>query len=230
MFIRKDNTLKWKWIGVGALITVVLVLACVFGLDKIIHSLIRSEQCMYPSWESIDSGWFCTVAKIFAVIFSAKTWLAGTLLAVLIFFVTKAIKNENDFRYAFVKIKNSYAFYVFLSVLMATVVTGLLKFLIGRSRPIMYEALNQTFFVPGTMEYVFNSMPSGHVAISFAGLVMIGMLYPRIKWATWTLAILIGFSRIYVGAHWAGDVIFGAFIGMLCADFARALLKKINAR
>lgn len=227
MFIRKDNTLKWKWIGVGALITAVLVFVCILGLDKILYLWIHNPEC--SPW-TFGGGALCSLAVFIGKLFSAKMWIIGTCLAILVFFVFKAIKNENDFRYAFVKIKNSYAFYVFLSVLMATVVTGLLKFLIGRSRPIMYEALNQTFFVPGTMEYVFNSMPSGHVAISFAGLVMIGMLYPRIKWATWTLAILIGFSRIYVGAHWAGDVILGAFIGMLCADFARALLKKINAR
>jgi len=30
--------------------------------------------------------------------------------------------------------------------------------------------------------------------------------------------------------HWVSDVILGAFIGMLCADFAKALLKKINAK
>ncbi len=114
--------------------------------------------------------------------------------------------------------------------MLAIMTTGILKFLIGRSRPVIYEALNATFFVPGTFETVFNSMPSGHTAVSFAALVMLGMLTPRIKWATWTLAIIIGISRVYVGAHWAGDVILGAFIGMLCADIVKSVLKKINSK
>ena len=97
---------------------------------------------------------------------------------------------------------------------MAILTSGILKVLIGRSRPIIYEALDATFFVPGTFESVFNSMPSGHTAVSFAGLVMIGMLLSRIKWATWGLAIIISLSRVYIGAHWVGDVILGAFIGM----------------
>ena len=73
-------------------------------------------------------------------------------------------------------------------------------------------------------------MPSGHTAVSFAGLVMLGMLFPRIKWATWTIAIIIAVSRVYIGAHWVGDVLLGAFIGMLCADLTKALLKKINTK
>lgn len=228
MFIRKDNTLKWKWIFIASIITLALVLACVFGLDKILHSWVRNEQCMYPLWNMDDSGIVCFCAKLIGVIFSTKMWLIFSSLAVIAFFVYKAVTNENDFRFAFVKIKNSYAFYVFCSVFLAIMTTGILKVLIGRSRPILYDALDSTFFIPGTFENVFNSMPSGHTAASFAALVMLGMLTPRIKWLTWTLAIIIGVSRMYVGAHWAGDVILGAFIGMLCADITKSVLKKIN--
>lgn len=227
MFIRKDNTLKWNWILFGALITAVLVFVCIFGFDKTLYSLIHNPNC--NPW-AFGGGWLCGLAIILGKVFSTKMWLFVSVLAVLTFFIYKAVTNENDFRFAFVKIKNSYAFYVLCSVFLAVATTGILKVLIGRSRPIIYEALNATFFVPGTFESVFNSMPSGHTAASFAGLVMLGMLTPRIKWATWTLAIMIALSRVYVGAHWAGDVIFGAFIGMVCADITKSVLKKINSK
>lgn len=227
MFIRKDNTLKWSWIGIAGLITLVFVIAGVLGLDKVVYSWVRNPNC--GQW-TFGGGLSCSLAFILGKIFSTKVWLALTSLAVLTFFVYKAVTNDNDFRFAFVKIKNSYAFYIFCSVWLAFLTTGVLKFLIGRSRPIIYEALDMVLFVPGTFEHVFNSMPSGHTAVSFAGLVMIGMLMPRFKWLTWTLAIIIAASRVYIGAHWCSDVIFGAFIGMVCADIAKSVLKKINSK
>ena len=227
MFIKYDNTLKWKWIAYGAIITFALIVLGLLGLDKWLYSLIHNPMC--NPWVYVSTA-LCSICIFIGKIFSAKMWLIFTFLSVVAFFIYKAVKNENDFRYAFVKIKNSYVFYVFCSVLMASLTTGILKVLIGRSRPIIYEALNTSVFVPGTYEYVFNSMPSGHTAVSFAGLVMIGMLFPKIKWATWTTAILVALSRLYVGVHWASDVIFGAFIGMICADVVKAVLKKINSK
>ena len=227
MFLRSNNTLKIKWILYAALITLFFVILGIFGLDKILHGIIHRPDC--NAW-SLSHGFICSLAIIIGKIFSTKVWLIFSFLSVIIFFIYKAVTNENDFRYAFIKIKNSYVFYVFCSVFSAVFITGILKVLIGRSRPVLFDALGNTFFEPGTFEHVFNSMPSGHTAASFAGLVMIGMLFPKIKWATWTLSITVAISRIYVGAHWASDVVLGAFIGMLCADIVKYYLKRINSK
>ena len=227
MFIRKDNTLKWNFVLAGLVVVCVLVFVGIFFGDKIVYSLVHRPDC--NTWE-LSKGWLCSGAIIVGKIFSSKIWLIVSSLSVLFFFVYKAMRNENDFRYAFVKIKNSYVFYVFCSVVLALGMTGLLKVLIGRSRPVLFDALGKTFFEPGTFNSVFNSMPSGHTAVSFAGLVMIGMLFPRIKWLTWTIAIVVGLSRIYVGAHWPSDVVLGAFVGMLCADLVKVGLRKINTK
>ena len=106
-------------------------------------------------------------------------------------------------------------------MLSAGIVAKIIKVCVGRFRPIFFEALGITGFRPGSFEWAFNSMPSGHTAATFAGLVMAGMLSPKIKPITWTLAILVGLSRVAAGAHWPTDVILGAFIGMVAADLVK---------
>jgi len=137
------------------------------------------------------------------------------------------LKNINTLKFRsvlqkiIVKTTKYNVFLIFYSIFVAGAVTGVLKVLIGRARPVFFEALGQTGFVPGTNDWAFNSMPSGHTSASFAGLVMVGLLFPKYKWATWTLAILIGLSRIAMGAHFPSDVILGAFIGMAVADLVK---------
>lgn len=224
MFLTKDNKIKWKWLGYGAVITLVLVFAGIFWFDKPLYLFMRNFDA--PVW------------RLFDLLFDAKIWLVVSAVVLLFFYIKKSlkvspkIKNENNkfslgvfIKDAFFKVHNSYAFYVFCSVLAASVVGKILKILIGRARPIFYEALDMTGFFPLSTEWAFNSMPSGHTFASFAGLVMIGLLAPKVKWFTWTLAIIIGASRVFYGAHWPTDVIMGAFIGMAMADLVKAALK-----
>lgn len=224
MLVKKNNI---KWLVLGGVLTVAFVVAGVCGLDKVLYPLMHRLDC--NMW-TISGSFWCSLAIIIGKIFSAKSWLIVSGVAVLCFFIYKAFKNEWDFRFAFVKIKNSYVFYIFLSVLCAAITTGVLKVLIGRSRPILFDALDQTFFKPGIFEHTFNSMPSGHSAISFAGFVMLGLLFPRVKWLMWCGATIVGLSRIYVGAHWPSDVVLGAFIGVLSALVVKSILRRINSK
>ena len=228
MFLTRDNRMLWPRMGVGAVVTSLLVLVGILWLDKPLFLLLRNLNC-----------WGC---KFIDVVFDGTVWIVVALIAYLLYFLKKTLpatgeclttKNCRNVIYAFrdfvIKTKGSYAFLILCSVLSAGIVVKILKVFIGRARPVFFEALGMTGFYPPSLDWAFNSMPSGHTAVSFAGLVMIGMLAPKYKPVTWTLAIIIGISRVAIGAHWPSDVIFGAFIGMVMADIVKwFLLRKMS--
>lgn len=65
------------------------------------------------------------------------------------------------------------------------------------------------------------SFPSGHSAAAFSGAWIMSTLWPSRAPLFFSLAATVGFSRVYVGAHYPGDVISGATIGTVVAEAIR---------
>ena len=77
-----------------------------------------------------------------------------------------------------------------------------MKEIIGRKRPLDEEVGNPAF-------------PSGHTAYAFAGATLLGNRYPKLRIPLYIGAGLVGFTRIYLGRHYASDVIAGAAVGTI---------------
>jgi undecaprenyl-diphosphatase len=71
------------------------------------------------------------------------------------------------------------------------------------------------------------SFPSGHSATSFAGAWLLSRDYPRQRPFFFLLATLVGFSRIYLGDHYPGDVVSGALSGMTIAEIVRRVQRVV---
>jgi undecaprenyl-diphosphatase len=70
---------------------------------------------------------------------------------------------------------------------------------------------------------------SGHTAIAFAVATVVTPLLPgRWRLLPFTLAGVVGFARIYYGAHLPLDVVGGAGIGILCGLAASLLFHTID--
>lgn len=70
---------------------------------------------------------------------------------------------------------------------------------------------------------------SSHAANSFALAVFISALLSKINWIPWLMygwAILISYSRIYLGKHYPGDVFTGAILGILIGIIVIILFRK----
>jgi undecaprenyl-diphosphatase len=57
------------------------------------------------------------------------------------------------------------------------------------------------------------SFPSNHAANTAAIAAFLQVLYPKSGWVTWPIVGLIGFARVYVGAHYVTDVLGGWVLG-----------------
>ena len=72
------------------------------------------------------------------------------------------------------------------------------------------------------------SFPSGHTASSFASAWILASVWPKRAPVFFTLAGMVGFSRIYLGAHYPGDVASGAIAGTVLSEVVRRAIKRMT--
>ena len=103
------------------------------------------------------------------------------------------------------------ALYVAVPVTLVEMTGFLIKQLIGRVRPPVADP-TQPEQIP--MPYS-KSFPSSHASMAVVGAFTLGMLYPQWVPALAALALVLMFSRVYLGVHYLGDVLGGLVYGLL---------------
>ena len=118
---------------------------------------------------------------------------------------------------------------VFLAMLIAITLAGVAGNVIKRTFPRPRPSVQtDTRWGGPHFSTKYHSFPSGHVGASTAFFGVLVIARRRVGLACLPIPILIGFSRMYIGAHYLSDVVCAAVLGIFCAFLvAHFALRKI---
>jgi len=150
------------------------------------------------------------LTKLFTFFIPLEIWNITAIILVFFFFFRTKTLRVPIVSFVLAKCSSAYCYEI-------------LKHHFHRPRPF----LTIKGLVPVITPHGYSS-PSGHATLAMAMAVILAYHFPKARGWVFTLTILIGFSRIYFGAHYLSDVLggflLGGILGWLCIFFEQAIL------
>jgi undecaprenyl-diphosphatase len=185
------------------------------------HELLREAilKQMTP-YQAVDARLFLAINHLphtgvtNGAMTAITTTMNGGLLWLLVLAITAVLDGKRG-RRALLQIIPPFSF-------ASLIVEYPIKYYFRRRRP--FVDVVQAIAIgrkPGTY-----SFPSGHSAAAFAGAWLLRRHYPTLTPLWYVIAVLVGFSRIFLGVHYPGDVLSGALSGTVLAELSRWIIDK----
>jgi undecaprenyl-diphosphatase len=117
---------------------------------------------------------------------------------------------------------------VVVATILALIIADLDWHFVFRQRPFVTLPNN----IPDFWKHVwsvYSSYPSGHARETAMYATITSYYIPKLKWVMIGLVLFVGWSRIYVGAHYPSDVIAGIIIGALTAKVALIIIGEVQS-
>ena len=202
---RIEKSMRW-----GILLLSIIILIYIVR-NLLYNDIANFDNAVYNFVASFISEPLTDMALVITTLGSAYIILPVCLILIIVFW------------------KKIEATAISINLIISFLANQILKRIVARPRPTEYKIVEELGY----------SFPSGHsmVGMAFYGL-LIYFIYrkvknPYIKWASCilltTLIFLIGLSRVYLGVHYASDVIAGFCISAAyLALFTQVIAQKIK--
>lgn len=149
----------------------------------------------------------------------------GVGLAYLVFFSFMAV----FFRYVRPNRLWQDRFWFLLScLLIANVICGVLKVMLGRARPSMWFENHLYGFYGFETKAPFWSFPSGHSTTIMAVVFSLSVIFPRYCYAFIAAGLSVAISRVLLTHHYLSDILSATYLTLLEVGFFLWYLQKRN--
>lgn len=105
------------------------------------------------------------------------------------------------------------------SYIVTSLVAQMMKRIVATPRPVIFfkAQAGKMYLVKGVEMLETLSFPSGHSVSAFSTAVILTYITPRKSWGLLflILAVLVGYSRMYLSEHFYEDVVGGSALGVL---------------
>ena len=192
-----------------------LYIAAITIIGCAVSYFFIDQQLAFTVYYSLSQTCIYKIAKFIGGISEPTLWAA-------LFLVLAVISSVCFIRHHHYK----KLYIVTLSLFIAILVATFLKYALARYRPMLFLEQDRYGFHGFSIQSHFNSFPSGHAALAFAGLLSFSDAFNK-KSLTITLIIvacIIAISRIVVTQHYLSDVLAGSYIGIFAYLWAKAFI------
>ena len=187
--------------------SLVLLLASILFFDYIIADRLY-----------VDTNIRLLSLNISNIISRIEFYILISLTALTLSLILRKIKKNNH------KDLIAYTTFISLSSFVGFILTSLvvltLKFIVGRPRPFVYLDVFEAYIHPFSLDWQFQSMPSGNAAAMGALTVVLTYIFPKYKWYFLPTTFVVALLRIVSQAHYLSDVLVGFAIGMVVMTIA----------
>jgi membrane-associated phospholipid phosphatase len=113
--------------------------------------------------------------------------------------------------------KTGWVVQIGISLLISGLIVQLIKHFMPSPRPVLFFASGAVHYILGVTRTGHSSFPSGHTATAFMLFTLLALYFPGRKPGLFflTIAVLTGYSRIYLSEHFPIDVLAGSLAGVV---------------